>query len=142
MSSYSYSEFELRQRYINSAKREEVKLFPEVPVFCRSVDLVEVNNTKKRLTAIEFKLNNWKKAILQVKDVSICFDSLYICLPRPKKKNSEKKILNECMINGVGLLFYDENQNKFEKVLEGNNNRIIWRKQKEIIIEYLEKSNG
>ena len=70
MSTYSFSESELRSYFINSiASRDDLNVFTEVPVFCRSVDLVIQEQNTSLLTAIEFKLHDLKRAIAQAKDV-------------------------------------------------------------------------
>jgi len=102
------------------------------------VDLVEKNKEENSITAIEFKLHDWKKAISQAKSVSVCFDYIYICIPRPKKKNNEMKIYYKCKEQGIGLLLYDECLDNFERVLEGKKAINIWNKQKEMISDNLE----
>ena len=78
MKSYLFSESELRDRYIDSIKEQlNVSVFYEIPVFSRSVDLVLQDNNKY-LTAIEFKLHDWKQAIKQALCVEMCFD--YLCI--------------------------------------------------------------
>lgn len=45
MSIYTFSEAELRSRFIkNIGNRDDIDVYIEVPVFCRSVDLVKQNN--------------------------------------------------------------------------------------------------
>ena len=45
MSIYTFSETELRSRFIkNIGNRDDIDVYIEVPVFCRSVDLVKQNN--------------------------------------------------------------------------------------------------
>ena len=60
----------------------------EVPVFSRSVDMVEYDSLNNTLTAIEFKISDWKRAISQLKNVEICFDYLVLCIPKPKTQKS------------------------------------------------------
>ena len=60
------SEEEQRQLFIKLWQDKETKLECEVPVFCRSVDLVKYNQKEQAITAVEFKTNNWKRALEQV----------------------------------------------------------------------------
>lgn len=108
MSIYTFSEAELRSRFIkNIGNRDDIDVYIEVPVFCRSVDLVIQEKQNAEIFAIEFKLHDWKRAIQQAQSVGLCFDYLYICLPKPKTNSSASKISDTCISNGVGLIFYD-----------------------------------
>lgn len=55
MSIYTFSETELRYRFIkNIGNRDDIDVYIEVPVFCRSVDLVKQNN---QTTTSDFPCN-------------------------------------------------------------------------------------
>lgn len=75
MSIYTFSEAELRSRFIkNIGNRDDIDVYIEVPVFCRSVDLVIQEKQNAEIFAIEFKLHDWKRAIQQAQSVGLCFD--------------------------------------------------------------------
>ena len=60
MSIYTFSETELRYRFIkNIGNRDDIDVYIEVPVFCRSVDLVIQEKQNAEIFAIEFKLHDW-----------------------------------------------------------------------------------
>ena len=110
MSIYTFSEAELRSRFIkNIGNRDDIDVYIEVPVFCRSVDLVIQEKQNAEIFAIEFKLHDWKRAIQQAQSVGLCFDYLYICLPKPKTNSSASKISDTCISNGVGLISMIQN---------------------------------
>ena len=130
-------EEQLRNMYISSFDNIDEKLFCEVPVFCRSIDVVKYNFKTGSITAIEFKYTDWKRAIIQALSVSICFDYLEICVPKPKTNRTQNYMIEECSRKGVGLYFYDEVQNIFNEVLEPLKVQDIWKIQKSIVIEYV-----
>lgn len=139
MSIYSFSEEELRAKFIDiSNNRDDIEVYVEVPVFCRSVDLVIQDKRSEKISAIEFKLHDWKRAIQQVQGVGLCFDYLYICLPQPKTDSSINKIVNMCEANGVGLIFYDTESGMFLKKLEAPRTSDVWEKERCRIVSYLE----
>lgn len=73
MSIYAFSEAELRSRFIkNIGNRDDIDVYIEVPVFCRSVDLVIQEKQNAEIFAIEFKLHDWKRAIQQAQSVGLC----------------------------------------------------------------------
>ena len=136
---YNFSEAELREFFINDIGfRKNLKIFVEVPVFCRSVDLVIQEKHTAEISAIEFKLHDWKRAIQQVQSVGLCFDHLYICLPKPKTDSSTNKISNSCMLSGVGLIFYDPEKKLFATQLEAPKMSDVWEKERCRIVNYLE----
>ena len=104
-----YSEQEMADKcyeYLKSCgKFDEVK--QEIPVFSRCIDLVCVKHPDTdacEIVSIEFKLHDWKHAIMQAKDHKIAADKSYICLPRRKVTPEMREMLAEY---GIGLLFYD-----------------------------------
>ena len=79
MKTFDFSETQLRELFIKHySSNEAIDIFIEVPVFCRSVDLVIEEKRTSIISAIEFKLHDWKRALQQVQSVGICFDYLYI----------------------------------------------------------------
>lgn len=133
------SEEVLRELFFCNEDFKDILLFKEVPVFSRSVDLVAYNTHTQSISAIEFKLHDWKRAILQTQSVSLCFDYLYICMPRPKTKKSQENIANACKSNGVGLYFYDMVTDRFELCIQPPRVVDIWNIQKKRVLNYLEE---
>lgn len=139
MSMYTFSEAELRDYFINNiGNRDDIDIYVEVPVFCRSVDLVLQKKRNAEIFAIEFKLHNWKRAIQQAQSVGLCFDYLYICLPKPKTDFSANKISDVCITNGVGLIFYDTELREFFKKVEAPRTADVWERERCRIVNYLE----
>lgn len=140
MSKYPFSEYDLRLNYVSyiSVLNEEFDAYQEVPVFCRSVDLVLQDKYENSITAIEFKLFDWKRAIKQIEIIKICFDYFCICLPKPKTLKGELSVIESCENNQIGLIWYDIVNNSFEKKLTFPRSELIWDAQKKQIISYLE----
>lgn len=126
-----------RMRFTEFYLNDNENFFLEVPVFCRSVDLVKQNKTDNTITAIEFKIGDWKRAIKQVMGVAICFDFLAICIPKPKTRKCQEIICNECISIGIGLYYYDEKENNFQYVVCEKQVRNIWETQKDQVLKYL-----
>lgn len=72
----------------------------EVPMLGRSIDLVLLKRNK--VISIEFKLKDWRKAMIQAKDYLLASDFVYICMPQ---RRVSEVFLNELKTNGIGLLF-------------------------------------
>jgi len=141
---WGFSEAELRKRFIGSlGTSKDILIYQEVPVFSRSVDLVLQDLTTSYITAVEFKMHDWKRAILQAQNVDLCFDFLCICLPKPKTQAGCRTIMKTCEIKGVGLYLYDSEINAFEKVISSPRTTTVWETQKKRVVNYLEaKKNG
>lgn len=133
------SEEEQRQYFLNWFNEKEIQLECEVPVFCRSVDLVAYDNKKNQITAIEFKTRNWKRAIEQVLSISNSFDFLEICIRKPFTKETQKNIIEYCSNYGIGVYFFDIERRKFEHVLLPLKVKKIWNTQKMQIIDFMSK---
>lgn len=122
-------------KYKSSAKN--TKLYIEVPVFSRSVDLVELAD--EELYAIEFKIRDWKRALSQLKNVESCFDYLVLCIPKPKTEKCRRNIIMTCESLGIGLYFWDQQNDQFVHECQEKCVRDIWQIQKRQTLSYLEK---
>jgi len=139
MKAFDFSEAELRELFVSQASLDEdIDVFIEVPAFCRSVDLVIEDKKNSKISAVEFKLHDWKRALQQVQTVGICFDYLYICLPKPKTNDSIVKISEACDAVGVGLIFYEVENKMFILQIAAENTFEVWERERHRIVEYLE----
>ena len=116
------SEEEQRQLFIEHWYDNDVQLVCEVPVFCRSVDLVKYNQKEQAITAVEFKTHNWKRALEQVISTAVSFDYLEICVQKPKTRAAQEKIITTCGEHGVGIYFMEKERQQFEHVAKGKKN--------------------
>lgn len=83
----------LRDNYCSFRRSHgKKKIYIEVPVFSRSVDLVEFDSHSRKITAVEFKISDWKRAIRQLSDISICFDYLILCYHFDKGYGKSEKM--------------------------------------------------
>ena len=139
MAKDSISEVELRKRFVDIYKNSgKVKLYLEVPVFSRSVDLVVQDADDLSMMAVEFKIHDWRRAILQAQSVAICFDYLGVCLPQPKTERGYRSIVDACKVSRICLYFYDAQSKTFGKVLDSPRTANVWDVQKKRVIKYLE----
>lgn len=130
----------LRDNYCSYRRaRGKKKIYVEVPVFSRSVDLVEFDSHSRKITAVEFKISDWKRAIRQLSDISICFDYLILCVPKPKTDRCIGNIKNTCLEKGMGLILWDQSDNSFTKICEAVESSDIWKEPKRKILRYLKE---
>ena len=83
------------------------QIFYEVPVgFCRADMIVFQKNDD--IIAIELKLADWKKALVQAQNYQLAVDFVYVAFPILKcdlvLKRAEKKLIQK----GIGLIGVDE----------------------------------
>lgn len=136
------SEEEQRRLFITNWKDKTIKLVCEVPVFCRSVDLVKYDQKNKAITAVEFKTRNWKRALEQVISTAVSFDYLEICIQKPKTLKAQENIIKECSEVGVGVYFFVNDLQQFEYVLLPQKVDKIWNVQKSQVIDFIEKGDS
>ena len=136
------SEEEQRQLFINGWTDKNVKLVCEVPVFCRSVDLVKYDRREHVITAVEFKTHNWKRALEQVTSTAVSFDHLEICIQKPKTLKVQEKIVGVCRELGVGIYFMENEEGKFEHVLRPQRVEKMWKVQKSQVIRFIKEQGG
>lgn len=120
-----------------SQMSSEAYFVREVPVFAKSVDIVKVDINKKRISAIEFKTTNWRKAELQVLGSAIAFDFLEICIIKPITEKCRNSIIEECEEQGIGLYFMDNDSKVIEHVVKPIHREGVWERQRKQIVEYV-----
>ena len=137
MTMHKFTEAQLRDYFLQGSEWQQVSLFCEIPVFSRSVDLV-INHLDGRITAVEFKLHDWRRALEQLTAISLCFDYLEICMPLPKTQQGKESILNKCNDMGVGVYLFDSEKMNFEHALKPKKAEKIWHAQKDTILKLCE----
>lgn len=133
------SEEKQRELFLQSWQERDVQLVCEVPVFCRSVDLVKYDKKQNTVTAIEFKTKNWKRAVEQVVSTAISFDFIEICIRKPKTQKAQENVAYNCSIMGIGVYFFDIDNMEFEHFVLPQKVEKIWKVQKTQVIEFIEK---
>ncbi len=138
------SEEEQRKCFLSKYNKLDVITECEVPVFCRSVDLVTFNTKQNELTSIEFKTKDWRRAIEQVMSTSVSFDNLEICIRKPQRKETQMRIVEECAEKGIGVYFFDTVTREFEHSLMPKSTHRVWNVQRNQVIDYIlyQKTNG
>lgn len=116
------SELEMQQEIAELLRKRGFDVYLEVPFLSRSIDIVAVKNGK--ILAVELKLSDWRKAIAQSADHLHGADQSFICLPRKTRINDE--MIDMVLANGIGLMFYDREENEVEEVLPASDSELVW----------------
>jgi hypothetical protein len=91
-------------------------IFYEVPVgFCRADMVVFQKNND--IIAIELKLANWKKALVQAQNYQLAVDLVYLAFPSSKCDLVLKKAKTKLNNRGIGLISVDEKTKQVNEVV-------------------------
>lgn len=88
-------------------------VFREVPLLARCVDMIALSGADE-IMAIEFKLDNWRRAIAQARDHTIACDSVVICMPTRRNSDAMLRALDE---EGIGLFSYCQEDDALDRIL-------------------------
>jgi len=132
-----FTEFEQVQIGMEFFKKMGFKIYTEVPIFSASADMVIIDDDNN-IEVIEFKLNNWKKAIQQVKKHSIAVDQMSICILKPKLKETQQQIERFCKQERIGL--YYSADSSIEKIIISPKCNRVWEVEKERLFAFI--ANG
>jgi len=90
------------------------RAYLEVPCFERNVDLVV--EFPEGLTAVECKLRDWKRGLVQARHHRIAFDYCFVCLPSRRITDGMLEAFHE---SGVGLFLLEisEKGSRLEEVI-------------------------
>jgi hypothetical protein len=115
-----------------------VEVCCDVPVLGRIVDLAYLKGGF--IVTIEFKLRDWRKAVVQARDHLLGSDYAYICMP---KRRISEKFREELGRVGVGLMFYrEDDQWPFEEVIKAPPSQETWGVARTWVMQYIEENKG
>ena len=101
-----YLELELFKPVVDYFKKHGHIVKREVRIgFCRA-DIVAFKN--KTVTAVELKLNDWKKAVIQAKNYQLGTNYVYLAFPLMKSYNVLRKAEVILKKEDIGLLTVNE----------------------------------
>ena len=116
-----YLELELVKPVVDYFKKQGYVVKREVRIgFCRA-DIVAFKN--KTVTAVELKLNDWKKAIVQAKNYQLGTNYVYLAFPLMKSYNVLRKAEVIFEKEGIGLLTVNEETCEVCKIIDAMQSR-------------------
>ncbi len=116
-----YLELELFKPVVDYFKKHGHVVKREVRIgFCRA-DIVAFKDGK--VTAVELKLNDWKKAIVQAKNYQLGTNYVYLAFPLMKSYNVLRKAELILKKEGIGLLTVNEKTCKVCKIIDAVQSR-------------------
>jgi len=116
-----YLELELVKPVVDYFKKQGYVVKREVRIgFCRA-DIVAFKN--KTVTAVELKLNDWKKAIVQAKNYQLGTNYVYVAFPLMKLYNVLRKAEVILKKEGIGLLTVNEETCEVCKIIDAMQSR-------------------
>jgi hypothetical protein len=116
-----YLELELVKPVVDYFKNQGYVVEREVRIgFCRA-DIVAFKN--KTVTAMELKLNDWKKAIVQAKNYQLGANYVYLAFPLMKSYNVLRKAEVILKREGIGLLTVNEETCEVCKMIDAIQSR-------------------
>ena len=111
-----YLELELIKPVSDYFKKQGYIVKNEIKIgYCRA-DLVAFKNDE--VVAVELKLSDWKKAIVQAKNYQLAADYVYLAVPLLRAYNILKKAEHILKKEGIGLLIVKEKNCEISKIIE------------------------
>jgi hypothetical protein len=120
------SHFRTEQELISEAKkffqRIGLDVYEGVPCLSRCIDMVIVENGIFK--AIEFKLHDWRRGLIQANHHLLAVDYSYVCMP---KRRITQKMLHCFKESEVGLMiFTGEEHDPFLEIFAAEKSNIKW----------------
>ena len=116
-----YLELELVKPVVDYFKKQGYVVKREVRIgFCRADIVAFKDNT---VTAVELKLNDWKKAIVQAKNYQLGTNYVYLAFPLMKSYNVLRKAEVMLKKEGIGLLTVNEETCEVCKIIDAMQSR-------------------
>jgi len=101
-----YLELELLKPVIDFLKKQGYVVKREIKIGYCIADIVGFKDDT--VIAVELKLSNWKKAIIQAKNYQLGSDFVYLAFPLEKSYNILRKAESKLKKEGIGLLVVNE----------------------------------
>ena len=110
-----YLELELVKPVSDYFKNQGYKIRYEIKIgFCRA-DIVAFKD--EEITAIELKLRDWKKGIIQAKNYQLGCDYVFLAIPLWRVYNVLRKAEYYLKKDGIGLLVINEKTCEVKKII-------------------------
>ena len=110
-----YQESELIRPVSDYFKNKGYKVRYEIRIgFCRA-DIVAFKD--KKITAVELKLRDWKKGVIQAKNYQLGSNFVYIAMPLSKVYNVLRKAEHYLKKEGIGLLIVNEKTSEVSRYI-------------------------
>ena len=116
-----YLEMELTKPVSDYFKEKGFKIRKEIKIGFFHADLVAFNSST--VIAVELKLKDWKKALIQAKNYQLGADFVYIAVPLMKSYNIIKKAQHIFEKEGIGLLIVNEKTCKVSEILKSKESK-------------------
>jgi len=111
-----YLELELVKPVSDYFKKQGYLVKHEIKIGFNIADLVAFK--KDEVVAIELKLSDWKKAIIQVKNYQLGSDYVYLAVPLMRSYNIIRKSEHILKKNGIGLLVIKEEDCNVSEIIK------------------------
>ena len=108
---------------------QKYKVFEEIALFNRSIDMVLVDESA--VLTVEFKIRDWRKAIVQIKGHLVATDYAYLCMP---KKRISQELVGLLKQNGIGLWLYDWSANHLIEQIRARKSAVQWNFYRDLLI--------
>ena len=111
-----YLELELIKPVSDYFKKQGYKVKHEIKIGYHRADLIAFNEDE--VVAVELKLSDWKKAIIQAKNYQLGAMFVYIAVPLFKSYNVLRKAEYKLRKDGLGLLIVEETNCEVKKIID------------------------
>jgi hypothetical protein len=117
-----YLELELIKPVSDFFKKQGYKVKHEIKIgFCRA-DLLAFKDDE--VVAVELKLKDWKKAVVQAKNYKLAVDYVYLVVPLFRVYNILRKAEHILKKEGIGLLIVKETNCEVCKIIDPKQSKI------------------
>ena len=116
-----YLELELFKPVYDYFARQGYIIKREIKIGYHKADIVAFKNGL--VTAVELKITDWKKAIIQAKNYQLGADYVYVAFPLMKTYNILRKAEFIFKKNGIGLLIVNEKSSKVSMIIEAKRSK-------------------
>lgn len=110
----------------------------EVGAVTRSIDAVLVDE-EGGTTALEFKIRDWRKALMQARDHQVLCNRAAICMPR---RHPTDELLDALQATGIGYIGYDLDSDDIELVVAPQASPAYWSTAGDALRERLRTEDG
>jgi hypothetical protein len=118
--------------HVRSLISDEYRVYEEVGFYNRCIDMVLLSAAT--VITVEFKINDWRKALRQIRDHQIVADYSYLCMP---KRRVAADLMASLQDNGIGLWLYDNENGTLDEILSPRETPYKWEFYKSSFVKML-----
>jgi hypothetical protein len=117
------TEAALTEGVSDALRKAGYTVFTEIPLMSRCIDVVAIGGHEDHILAIECKVHDWRRALIQAASHRLACDAVAVCMP---ERTPAPELVRKCEESGIGLFHFNDRAGGLEQVVRPKSVESNW----------------